>query len=81
MLKCRDIAEQSSEFVDQNLSLKEKFSYYLHLMMCGNCRRYIQQFRLMIQHSKDLQPPPLSDEHAETIVQHVKHHCVKDKKP
>ncbi|NRB37436.1 MAG: anti-sigma factor [Pseudomonadales bacterium] len=74
MLKCKDIAEQSSEFVDQQFSMKQKAAYFFHLLMCGQCRRYIQQFRLMIKQSKNLQQKPISDETAEKILQQVKKH-------
>ena len=78
MLKCKDIANQSSEFIEEKLSTREKVSYYLHLSMCGNCRRFIKQFRLMITQSKSLQSEPLADEKAEAIIQQVKHQCRKN---
>lgn len=73
MLSCKNIAEQSSEFVDKKLKPKQKLAYFLHLLMCGNCRRYIQHFRLMLKQSRNLQPKSLSDEHAEKILYTIKH--------
>lgn len=72
MLKCKDIAEQSSDFVDQRLSFRQKLGYNMHILMCGNCRRYIQQFRTMLKKARTLRKAPLTDSQAQDIVDKVK---------
>ena len=42
MLKCRDIADHSSDYLDSNLSLNRRLSIRFHLVMCGHCRRYLR---------------------------------------
>lgn len=72
MLKCKDIAEQSSEFIDDRLSVTQKLRVYFHLLICAHCRCFIQQFKRLISHSKGLQQTHITDEEAEAILQHVK---------
>ena len=48
MLTCRDIAQQkASDYLEQQLSLRERAGFYLHLFLCGPCRRFIRQLRLL----------------------------------
>ncbi len=49
MLKCKDVAERASHYIDPNLPWHKKLGWYMHLMMCHNCRRFVKQFRLTIR--------------------------------
>lgn len=49
MLKCRDIAEHGSHFVDRNIPWYKLPGWYLHLFICGNCRRFIRHLRATIK--------------------------------
>lgn len=49
MLRCDQIAAQSSDFLDQNLRWHEVVSFRLHVMMCANCRRFVHQLHLFQQ--------------------------------
>ncbi|MBI4005822.1 MAG: zf-HC2 domain-containing protein [Gammaproteobacteria bacterium] len=42
MLKCNEIANLASDYLDKNLSWKEYFSVKMHLFMCGHCKRFVQ---------------------------------------
>jgi anti-sigma factor ChrR (cupin superfamily) len=48
MLKCKDVPETVERLHDGKLPLMQRLSLYFHLMMCGNCRRYIRQLNLML---------------------------------
>ena len=48
MLKCRDIAELSSDYVDGEVSFIKQPSIWWHLFLCGYCRRYMRYFRLAV---------------------------------
>ena len=48
MLKCRDIAELSSDYVDGEVSFFKQLSVWWHLFLCGHCRRYMRYFRLAV---------------------------------
>lgn len=48
MLSCRELHEQhASDHVDGCLSPRARLAVRLHLALCGNCRRFIRQLRLV----------------------------------
>jgi anti-sigma factor ChrR (cupin superfamily) len=48
MLKCKDIADLSSDYLDGTLPLRKRLAIRLHLMMCGHCRRYLKSLQMVI---------------------------------
>jgi hypothetical protein len=44
---CKHAARLVSESMDRPLSRRERFSLGFHLLVCGLCRRYRRQLRLM----------------------------------
>lgn len=56
MLKCRQITEQASHYIDGELSLWGRLQYRVHLLMCHHCRTFIYNFRTgirMLRHLRD----------------------------
>lgn len=49
MLSCKKVVENTSEYLDGNLSFSQKLKVKLHLFMCVHCRRYIRQIKQTIQ--------------------------------
>ncbi|MCX7078658.1 MAG: zf-HC2 domain-containing protein [Pseudomonas sp.] len=47
MLTCKEQVARSSDYLDGQLSFREKLMVRHHLMFCANCRRFIRQMRLM----------------------------------
>ncbi|MHC8325503.1 anti-sigma factor family protein [Pseudomonas sp. LB1P83] len=47
MLTCKEQVARSSDYLDGQLSFREKLMVRHHLMFCPNCRRFIRQMRLM----------------------------------
>jgi predicted anti-sigma-YlaC factor YlaD len=45
MLRCRDIADLSSDYVNGDLTWSRRFAVRLHLTICRFCRRYVRQMR------------------------------------
>lgn len=45
MLTCRDLTEDASAYLDGETPPVRALRLRLHLMMCGNCRRYLAQMR------------------------------------
>lgn len=45
MLMCRDLAEIASDYIDGELSGRKNLSVKIHLMMCKNCRTFIDNLR------------------------------------
>lgn len=49
MLSCKDITEHANAYLEKDLSFSKRLSVGLHLFICVNCRRYVQQLRITIQ--------------------------------
>jgi hypothetical protein len=43
MHSCRDISTLISQGLDKKLSSRERFSVWLHVMMCTRCRNFQKQ--------------------------------------
>ena len=68
MLKCKDIPEQASDYVEHTLDRRTRAMFRLHLMLCTNCRRFMRQFRTLLGAFGRKRPPVLSEERVERIV-------------
>ncbi|PPK76021.1 hypothetical protein B0F87_104111 [Methylobacter tundripaludum] len=47
MRSCRAISVLVSQGLDKKLSLRERFSVWLHVMMCNRCRNFQTQSRFI----------------------------------
>ncbi|WP_027149982.1 zf-HC2 domain-containing protein [Methylobacter tundripaludum] len=47
MRSCRAISVLVSQGLDKKLSLRERFSVWLHVMMCTRCRNFQTQSRFI----------------------------------
>ncbi|MFJ2486129.1 anti-sigma factor family protein [Pseudomonas sp. NPDC087639] len=61
MLTCKEQVARSSDYLDGQLSFREKLMVRHHLMFCANCRRFIRQMRLMQVTLKALPEHPVED--------------------
>jgi hypothetical protein len=71
MLKCRDIAERASDYVDRNQSFGQRMEVAFHLLMCGKCRAFIRHLRIALLYFRGLPPPQLDDAEAAAIARRV----------
>ncbi|WP_417663462.1 zf-HC2 domain-containing protein [Pseudomonas sp.] len=46
MLSCKELVENSSDYLDKRLSLNKGLEVRLHLTLCVNCRRFIKQMKV-----------------------------------
>lgn len=46
MLTCKELVAHSSDYLDDQLTLRQRLAVRVHLAMCGNCRRFIRQMKL-----------------------------------
>lgn len=49
MLKCNEIVDNATDYLDKQQSWGKNMVMALHLLMCGKCRRFIKYFKLSIQ--------------------------------
>ncbi|WP_339491759.1 zf-HC2 domain-containing protein [Pseudomonas rhizophila] len=61
MLTCKEQVARSSDFLDGQLSFRERLMVRHHLMFCATCRRFIRQMRLMQATLRKLPESPVPD--------------------
>ena len=61
MLTCKEQVARSSDYLDGQLSFRERLLVRHHLMFCPNCRRFIRQMRLMQATLRILPQEPVKD--------------------
>jgi predicted anti-sigma-YlaC factor YlaD len=77
---CRQVAEQLSENLDQNVTGVKWFKLKIHLLMCKYCRQYGKQLDLSSK-TINLAEPKVkpSEEFKDKMVQQYKDcHCMKE---
>jgi predicted anti-sigma-YlaC factor YlaD len=66
MLRCKDITELVTDYVERRMSFVERLRFQLHLGMCRHCREYLRQVRRTIRLAGALRPedvpPEIRDE-------------------
>ena len=58
MLKCRDMAELVTPYLEGALPLRSRLAAILHLWLCEACRRYVGQVRRTIRFLNGMPPLP-----------------------
>lgn len=61
MLTCKEQVARSSDYLDGQLTFRERLLVRHHLMFCPNCRRFIRQMRLMQATLRILPQEPVED--------------------
>ena len=56
-MSCKEVAELSSDYLDQELSTLHRFSLRLHLLLCRECRELVLGIRSLLRVSPDLKSP------------------------
>lgn len=72
MLKCRDVAHEASDYVDQNMSKWHRFWFNLHLMICANCRVFVRHVRATRDFIALRGRPAASDAEVQTVMQTIR---------
>jgi predicted anti-sigma-YlaC factor YlaD len=53
-MNCKDVAEFLSDYLDGELPLRQRLTFKLHLLLCRDCRRYLQSFAATIKLTQSL---------------------------
>ncbi|VXB66098.1 anti-sigma factor family protein [Pseudomonas sp. 8O] len=75
MLTCKELVAHSSDYLDGQMTLRQRLAVRAHLAMCGNCRRFLRQMKLtqaVIRQMPDEELPEL-DALAERLAQARRH--------
>lgn len=79
MLTCKEQVARSSDYLDGQLSLRERLLMRHHLMCCPNCRRFIRQLRLLQATLKAMPEKP--DENVDALAERLAEQRRKDRSP
>ncbi len=60
MLKCSDVVEQASDYLEHELTFQRRFQYRAHLFICRHCRLFSRQFSAAVAMTRRLPEPPVS---------------------
>lgn len=71
MLTCKDISKKSDQFVDSELSFRQRVAVAFHLLMCVHCRRYMQQLSSVAKVIRQSPKPECSDAQADAIAKRL----------
>ncbi|WP_411392200.1 anti-sigma factor family protein [Pseudomonas sp. MPB23] len=78
MLTCKEQVARSSDYLDGQLTFRERLLVRHHLMFCPNCRRFIRQMRLMQATLKIMPEEPVKD--VDALAQRLADERLKDPK-
>ena len=77
MLKCRDVPVEAEKLVDGQLGVGQKLSLYMHLFMCGHCRRYVRQLKVLLRllpEAEARQQAKVEEAEVQAILSHLADH-------
>ena len=49
MLTCQQLTEVVTEYLEGRMPFTRRMSFWMHVSMCGNCRRYLRQMKLTVK--------------------------------
>jgi predicted anti-sigma-YlaC factor YlaD len=80
MLTCKELARQyASDYLDHELTPRQRFSVRVHLMLCRNCRRFINQLK-MVRDVLRRSPQPMEETHLQATAARLHAAYQKEKK-
>ena len=71
MLKCKEAAEMASDYIDKQLGWKDSFSMRAHLLMCVQCRRFVNHLLSAIGLARRARRQTASPAEVENTIVHV----------
>jgi predicted anti-sigma-YlaC factor YlaD len=60
-MNCREVTQFLSDYLDGELPLRQRLTFKLHLLLCPDCRRYLQSFATTIKLTRSLGKRAASD--------------------
>jgi cyanate permease len=72
MLKCKQIAERATDYLEEQQTWPQRRAWKLHLFMCVNCRRFVKQLNLTCDMCIDKKSPEASDKEVDAVMTKIK---------
>lgn len=48
MLTCKEITERVTDYVERELTWRDRLQYWMHLAICAACRQYVAQMQTTV---------------------------------
>ncbi len=72
MMKCREVAERVTDYLEGGLAGGDRFRFRLHIAMCRHCRRYLRQMKALVGALALLPDETIAEDAYERIVRHFR---------
>lgn len=56
MLSCKDITHLANQKLDREMPYFKRMQFNLHLMICKNCRQFMDQMQLTLESIQRIEP-------------------------
>lgn len=74
MLSCKGVSARASDYLDRQQPRGERVRVMFHLLICGHCRRFMRQFRLLLASLRVREPPAVTPEYVDRLMVAIKEH-------
>jgi anti-sigma factor RsiW len=68
MLTCKELTEVITDYMEGRLPLTRRMAFRLHVMMCGNCYRYLRQLKMTVRALGAMPAEPIPGEICEEML-------------
>jgi predicted anti-sigma-YlaC factor YlaD len=60
-MNCREVADFLTDYLDGALPLRQRLIFRLHLLVCRDCRRYLDSFAATVKLTYSLREKPAAE--------------------
>ncbi len=71
MLKCEEVVQTASEYLDSKMSIRKKTQYMIHLLMCYECRKFLNYFKRIYSTQHHFHQKLISEEKVDNIMNKI----------
>ena len=61
-MSCKDVTEFLSDYLDGALPMRQRLAFKLHLLMCRDCRKYLDSYVTTVKLANTLRKPTEPEE-------------------
>lgn len=80
MLTCRELVGKADQYLDGELSLRERMAIRMHILVCHHCRRYLRQLGALLR-AFPRRHKAASNEEVCAVMEHLRQHADDQDKP
>ena len=77
MLQCKDVTDETSNYIEGDLPFSKRIALFLHLMICRCCRNYVQQFMKTIDTVSVVRPQEVDETDRQALAKKLHAMCDK----